>query len=158
MLARMSAVVVLAGLVGVGLARPGVPSPEPTVSQFLLAWESQHYLQAAELTTGPPKTVAAALAGAYERLDASNLTCRFAASASRARPRARSSTPPSTSGAPAWSGPTLGNFALRDGNGGWQVVWSPSVIVPGMTEQGAAGRIQQLLASDRSCWTPLASP
>ena len=73
MLVRTSAVVVLAGLVGVGLVKPGVPSPEPTVSQFLLAWESQRYLEAAQLTTGPPKAVAAALARAYERLDASNL-------------------------------------------------------------------------------------
>jgi hypothetical protein len=65
MLIRTAAVVVLAALIGVGLARPGVPSPEPTVSDFLLAWESQHYLQAAKLTTGPPKTVAAALERAY---------------------------------------------------------------------------------------------
>ncbi len=135
MLVRMSAVVLLAGLVGVGLARPGVPSPEPTVSQFLLAWESQHYLQAAELTTGPPKTVAAALAGAYERLDASNPTLsirRISQHGKTASAQFDASIDLGGTGL-VWS--YLGNFSLRDGNAGWQVVWSPSVIVPGMTDK-----------------------
>src|SRR5215475_14109566 len=73
MIARMSAFVLVAGLVGFGLARPGVSSAEPTVAQFLLAWQSRHYLAAARLTTGNPSTVAAALASAYTRLDASNV-------------------------------------------------------------------------------------
>ncbi len=133
MLARMSAVVVLAGLVGVGLAKPGVPSPEPTVSQFLLAWESQHYLQAAELTTGPPKTVAAALARAYERLDASNLNLSMHSVSQRGKTANAQFDASIDLGGTGLIWSYLGNFALRDGQKGWQVVWSPSVIVPGMT-------------------------
>jgi hypothetical protein len=60
MLARTSAVVVLGAVVGVGLMKPGIPSPEPTVSRFLLDWESKNYLGAAELTTGQPQQVAGA--------------------------------------------------------------------------------------------------
>jgi cell division protein FtsI/penicillin-binding protein 2 len=135
MLVRTSAVVVLAGLVGIGLARPGVSSPEPTVSQFLLAWESQHYLQAAELTTGQPKAVAAALARAYERLDASNPTLsirRISQDGTTATAQFDASIDLGGTGL-VWS--YVGNFALRDGGSGWQVVWSPSVIVPGMTDK-----------------------
>jgi cell division protein FtsI/penicillin-binding protein 2 len=133
MLVRMSAVVVLAGLVGVGLARPGVPSPEPTVSQFLLAWESQHYLQAAELTSGPPKSVAASLAGAYERLDASNPTLSIRRISQQGKTATAQFDATIDLGGTGLVWSYLGNFALRDGNAGWKVVWSPSVIVPGMT-------------------------
>jgi cell division protein FtsI/penicillin-binding protein 2 len=132
-LVRTSAVVVLAGLVGVGLARPGVPSPEPTVSQFLLAWESQHYLQAAELTTGPPKAVAAALARAYERLDASNLTLSMNSVTQHGKAATAQFDASIDLGGTGLVWSYLGNFTLRDGPSGWQVVWSPSVIVPGMT-------------------------
>jgi cell division protein FtsI/penicillin-binding protein 2 len=135
MLIRVSAVVVLAVLVGVGLVRPGVPSPEPTVSQFLLAWESQHYLQAAELTTGPPKAVAATLARAYERLDASNLTLSIhgiTQQGDTANAQFDASIDLGGTGL-AWS--YQGGFALRDGSSGWRVAWSPSVIVPGMTNK-----------------------
>ncbi|HSR86287.1 MAG TPA: penicillin-binding transpeptidase domain-containing protein [Streptosporangiaceae bacterium] len=135
MLIRSSVVVVIAALVGVGLARPGVPSPEPTVSQFLLAWESQHYLEAAELTTGPPKTVAAALARAYERLDASNVILSIhgiSQQAETARAQFGASIDLGGTGL-VWT--YQGAFALRDGSSGWRVVWSPSVIVPGMTDK-----------------------
>jgi cell division protein FtsI/penicillin-binding protein 2 len=135
MLVRTSAVVVLAGLVGVGLARPGVPSPEPTVSQFLLAWESQHYLQAAELTTGPPKAVAAALARAYERLDASNLNLSMHSISQRGKTANAQFDASIDLGGTGLAWSYLGNFALRDGESGWRVVWSPSVIVPGMTDK-----------------------
>jgi cell division protein FtsI/penicillin-binding protein 2 len=135
MLVRTSAVVVLAGLVGIGLARPGVPSPEPTVSQFLLAWESQHYLQAAELTTGPPKTVAAALARAYERLDASNPTLSIRRISQQGKTASAQFDAAIDLGGTGLIWSYLGNFSLRDGNAGWQVVWSPSVIVPGMTDK-----------------------
>jgi cell division protein FtsI/penicillin-binding protein 2 len=133
MLVRISAVVLLAALVGVGLVRPGVPSPEPTVSQFLLAWESQHYLQAAELTTGPPKTVAAALAGAYERLDASNLNLSIHSISQRAKTANAQFNASIDLGGTGLAWSYQGAFTLRDGDSGWQVVWSPSVIVPGMT-------------------------
>ncbi len=133
MLIRTSAVVVLVGLVGVGLARPGVPSPEPTVSQFLLAWESQHYLQAAELTTGPPKTAAAALARAYERLDASNLTLSIHSISQHGKTATAQFDASIDLGGTGLAWSYQGGFSLQDGASGWRVAWSPSVIVPGMT-------------------------
>ncbi len=133
MLIRTSAVVLLAALVGVGLARPGVPSPEPTVSQFLLAWESQHYLQAGEMTTGPPKTAAAALARAYERLDASNLTLSIHSISQRGKTATAQFDASIDLGGTGLSWSYQGGFTLQDGAAGWRVVWSPSVIVPGMT-------------------------
>jgi len=132
---RIFAGVVVAALVGVGLARPGVPSPEPTVSQFLLAWESQHYLQAAELTTGPPKTVAAALARAYERLDASNLTLSIHGISQQAKTADAQFDASIDLGGTGLVWTYQGAFALQDGSSGWRVVWSPSVIVPGMTDK-----------------------
>jgi cell division protein FtsI/penicillin-binding protein 2 len=135
MLVRTSAVVVLAGLVGVGLAKPGVPSPEPTVSQFLLAWESQHYLQAAELTTGPPKTVAAALARAYERLDASNLNLSMRSIRQQGKTASAQFDASIDLGGTGLIWSYQGGFALSDGPSGWRVVWSPAVIVHGMTDK-----------------------
>ena len=135
MLARMSAVVLLAGIVGVGLVRPGVPSAEPTVSQFLLAWESRQYLKAAELTTGSPHAVAAELASAYERLDASdlNLSMRGVSQQGKAASASFHASIDLAGSGLTWS--YANSFALRDGSSGWRVVWSPSVIVPGMTDR-----------------------
>ena len=133
MLVRISAVVLLAGLVGVGLVQPGVPSPEPIVSQFLLAWEAQHYQQAAELTTGQPRTVAAALARAYERLDASDLTLSMQSISQHGKTATAEFNASIALGGTGLVWAYSGNFALRADGSGWRVVWSPSVIVPGMT-------------------------
>jgi cell division protein FtsI/penicillin-binding protein 2 len=135
MLIRISAVVVVAALVGIGLARPGVPSPEPTVSNFLLAWQSQHYLQAAEMTTGSPRTVAAALGRAYERLDASNLTLSISGISQQSKTAHAQFDASIDLGGTGLVWTYQGAFALRDGSSGWRVVWSPSVIVPGMTDK-----------------------
>lgn len=131
----MSAVVLLAGIVGVGLVRPGVPSAEPTVSQFLLAWESRQYLKAAELTTGSPHAVAAELASAYERLDASdlNLSMRGVSQQGKAASASFHASIDLAGSGLTWS--YANSFALHDGSSGWRVVWSPSVIVPGMTDR-----------------------
>jgi cell division protein FtsI/penicillin-binding protein 2 len=160
-LIRIAAVVVVAGLVGIGLVRPGVPSPEPTVSQFLLAWETQHYLQAAELTTGPPKQVAASLAGAYLRLDASNVTLSIHGITQRARTATAQFAASIDLGGTGLIWTYQGAFGLRDGGSGWRVVWSPSVIVPGMTgkEQlavysGSYPRSQLLDSSGRPLGVP----
>jgi cell division protein FtsI/penicillin-binding protein 2 len=133
MLIRISAAVLLVALVGVGLVRPGVPSPEPTVSQFLLAWESQHYLQAADMTTGPPTTVAAALARAYERLDASNLQLSIHSISQQAKTAEAQFDASIDLGGTGLVWTYQGGFTLHDGSSGWRVVWSPSVIVPRMT-------------------------
>jgi len=133
LVARLCVAVVLAGVVGVGLVRPGTPSAEPTVTQFLLAWESRHYFQAAALTNGNQKAVATQLADAYERLDAADvdLIMRGVTQHGRtARASFRVAIDLSASGL-TWSYDN--NFSLTDGSDGWRVQWSPSVIVPGMT-------------------------
>jgi cell division protein FtsI/penicillin-binding protein 2 len=132
-LVRAAVLVVGASLVGVGLARPGISSAEPTVGQFLLAWESRHYLAAARLTTGNPRVVAAALASAYQRLDASNVSMSMGTvrqHGTTAQAGFEADVDLSGSGLP-WN--YTGSFALRDGADGWRIVWNPSVIVPGMT-------------------------
>ena len=120
---------------GVGLVRPGVPSPEPTVSQFLLAWESRQYLQAAELTTGSPHAVAAELASAYERLDASDLNLSMRGVSQQGKTASASFDASIDLGGSGLTWSYANSFALRDGSSGWRVVWSPSVIVPGMTDR-----------------------
>jgi len=142
-LLRAAVVIIGAGLVAVGLARPGTSSAEPTVAQFLLAWESRHYLAAAQLTTGNPRVVAAALASAYQRLDASNVSLSMNNISQRgrtARAGFEADIDLSGSGLP-WS--YSGGFALRDGTGGWRIVWSPSVIVPGMTDREQLAVVSQ---------------
>src|SRR5215469_387302 len=142
-LVRLSVLTVAAALVGVGLARPGISSAEPTVAQFLLAWQSRHYLAAAGLTTGNPRVVAAALASAYRRLDASNVSLSIRSVSQRGRTaRAGFQAAIDLSGSGLlWTYP--GGFALRDGSDGWRVLWSPSVIVPGMTDKEQLAVVSQ---------------
>jgi cell division protein FtsI/penicillin-binding protein 2 len=142
-LVRAAVLVVGASLVGVGLARPGISSAEPTVGQFLLAWESRHYLAAAQLTTGNPKVVAADLASAYQHLDASNVSMSMGnvrQHGATAQAGFEADIDLSGSGLP-WS--YAGTFALRDGADGWRIVWNPSVIVPGMTGQEQLAVVSQ---------------
>lgn len=135
MIARTCAVVLLAGAIGIGLMRPGVPSPEPTVSEFLLAWQSQHYLQAAQLSTGNPKVVARELADAYQRLDASHLNLSMLSVSQHGKAAyARFNAAIELGGSGlTWS--YNNGFGLADGPHGWRVTWSPSDIVAGMTSR-----------------------
>jgi cell division protein FtsI/penicillin-binding protein 2 len=133
LMVRVCAAVVLAAAVGIGLVRPGVPSAEPTVTQFLLAWESRHYLQAAELTNGSPKEVATQLAEAYDRLDAADvdLAMRGVSQHGRTAQASFSVAIDLSSSGLTWS--YRNSFRLIDASNGWRVQWSPAVIVPGMT-------------------------
>jgi len=142
-LVRVSVLTIAAALVGVGLARPGVSAAEPAVAQFLLAWQSRHYLAAARLTNGNPRVVAAALASAYQRLDASNVSMSIRGVSQRGRTaRAGFEADIDLSGSGlVWS--YTGGFALTDGSDGWRVVWSPSVIVPGMTDKEQLAVVSQ---------------
>ncbi len=132
-LIRVTAAAVVAAAVGVGLARPGVPSAEPIVTQFLLAWESRQYLKAAELTNGDPKAVAAQLAAAYQRLDAADVELIMqGVSQHGATARATFGVSIDLSGSGlTWSYDN--SFGLTNGSDGWRIQWSPAVIVPGMT-------------------------
>lgn len=158
---KIAAGVVVAGIVVAGLVQGGGASAEPTVRAFLLAWENGQYKTAAGLTTGRPEAVTAALAGAYRQLDAADLvlqmssitqhgdsaTARFLASVDLG------------SGGLRWV--YHGSFEMRRAGSGWQVLWSPSVIVPGLREgdrlavlTGMPGRAQIQDASGRSLAVP----
>jgi cell division protein FtsI/penicillin-binding protein 2 len=142
-LVRAAVLVVGASLVGVGLARPGISSAEPTVGQFLLAWESRHYLAAAELTTGNPRVVAAALASAYQRLDASNVSMSMGSVRQHGKTAQAGFEADIDLSGSGMSWGYAGSFALQDGAHGWRIVWNPSVIVPGMTGQEQLAVVSQ---------------
>jgi cell division protein FtsI/penicillin-binding protein 2 len=129
-IARTGVVAVVAALVGVGVAYGGSSSAEGTVYQFLLAWQSKQYLQAARLTTGQPSLVAGELAGAYRQLDASDLSLTMTSvteHGSTAEAQFAASIGLGSRGL-VWS--YDGSFRLRADGSGWQVVWRPSVIMP----------------------------
>jgi cell division protein FtsI/penicillin-binding protein 2 len=129
-IARTAAVVVLAAIVGVGVAFGGPSSAEPTVYKFLLDWQSKQYAQAAQLTTGPGRLVVSELDGAYRELDATylNLTMgSISQHGNTADAQFDASIDLGSSGL-VWS--YQGTFGLRDDSSGWHVVWRPSVIMP----------------------------
>ena len=108
------------------------PSAEPTVQQFLLDWQQRSYAAAAALTTGDPAVVTTELANAYSRLGAAafylNLG-RIEQSGGIATARFTASVDLGQDGAP-WMYDGL--FTLRRVGPGWKIVWSPSVINPGL--------------------------
>jgi cell division protein FtsI/penicillin-binding protein 2 len=125
-------VAVIVGVVSFGLVKGGEASAEPTVQAFLLAWENAHYQAAAAMTTGQPADVTAALSGAYRQLDAADLVLQIAGISQhgdRATATFQASVDLGSSGL-NWT--YHGRFTMKAGSSGWRVVWSPSVIVPGL--------------------------
>jgi cell division protein FtsI/penicillin-binding protein 2 len=123
-------VLLLAGL-ALGWVTPK-PTAEPTVQNFLLAWENGQYATAAGLTTGAPAGVAAALQNAYRDVGAAALTLtmgNISQQADTATAQFEASVNLGRGGAP-WN--YRGSFDLRRVGSGWKVVWSPAVIVPGL--------------------------
>jgi cell division protein FtsI/penicillin-binding protein 2 len=124
--------VILFGAVGFAGGLWSTPSAEPTVQAFLLAWQQKQYQTAAQLTTGRPALVAAALQDAYLQLDAA---ASFVAMGpisqhgNTAEAEFRASVDLGQDG-PPWN--YDGRFNLRLTGSGWKVVWSPSVINPGL--------------------------
>ena len=132
MVAKVTVVAVIVGVIGFGLVKGGEASAEPTVQAFLLAWENGHYKTAAAMTTGQPAVVTDALSGAYRQLDAADLVLQIASIAQhgdRATATFQASVDLGSSGL-NWT--YQGRFILHAGRSGWRVVWSPSVIVPGL--------------------------
>ena len=108
------------------------PSAEPTVQQFLLAWQQRSYAAAAALTTGKPSVVTTELASAYSGLDAAAFYLNMGPikqSGGTATARFTASVDLGQDGAP-WQ--YTGNFTLQRVGPSWKIVWSPSVINPGL--------------------------
>jgi cell division protein FtsI/penicillin-binding protein 2 len=129
---RASAGAALAVAVAAVFFHSGGTSPEQTVANFLLYWEQGDYHQAAALTTGQPKAVANELAGAYAQLDATDLVLgmgHISQQGGSATAVFNATIDLGNSGL-QWRYP--GWFALRETGSTWKVVWSPSVIVPGL--------------------------
>jgi len=117
--------------VALGWASPE-PSVEPTVQGFLLDWENGSYGAAAEQTTGAPATVAAALRAAYQQVGAADMSLSMGPISQHgdtAQAQFKASIDLGRGGQP-WD--YAGSFGLRKVGSGWKVVWSPSVIAPGL--------------------------
>lgn len=137
-MACAAAVVIIAGLTGVGQSDPSVAV---SVKDFLLAWESRQYAAAAALTTGQRAEVASALRNAYGQLGAQGLLLGMGPISVHGKTAQASFTASIDlgRGGPPWT--YQGHFTLRRHGSGWLVAWSPSVIVPGL---GAGDRLAVL--------------
>jgi cell division protein FtsI/penicillin-binding protein 2 len=127
-----AAIVVVAATAGFVSGLSGDASAEPTVQAFLLAWGQGQYRMAAAMTDGDPATVTVALRTAYQRLGAAAfyLTMgKITQGHGRAVARFGASVDLGQDGAP-WN--YQGRFQLRKIGADWKVVWSPSVINPGL--------------------------
>jgi cell division protein FtsI/penicillin-binding protein 2 len=117
--------------VALGWASPD-PSAAPTVQAFLLDWENRSFAAAAAQTTGAPPEVAAALEDAYRQLGAADISISMGHISQRgdtAHAYFNASVDLGRGGQP-WA--YRGSFPLRRVGGNWKVVWSPSVIAPGL--------------------------
>jgi len=133
-LPRVIAAVLAVGFGAVGFAGGlwSTPSAEPTVQAFLLAWQQHQYQLAAQMTTGKPAAVAGALQDAYLQLDAAAFYLTMGPISQHgktARAAFNASVDLGQDGAP-WN--YNGAFNLRQTGSGWKIVWSPSVINPGL--------------------------
>src|SRR5215470_16893792 len=117
--------------VALGWASPDT-SAAPTVQAFLLAWENGSYAAAAAQTTGAPAEVAAALQDAKRQLGAADISISMGHISQRGdtgHAYFDASVDLGRGGQP-WD--YQGSFPLRRVSGAWKVVWSPSVIAPGL--------------------------
>ena len=117
--------------VALGWASPD-PSAAPAVQAFLLDWENGSYAAAAAQTTGAPAEVAAALQDAKRQLGAADISISMGHISQRGdtgHAYFDASVDLGRGGQP-WD--YQGSFPLRRVSGAWKVVWSPSVIAPGL--------------------------
>ena len=133
-LPKVIAAMLVIGFGAVGFAGGlwSTPSAEPTVQAFLLAWQQHQYQVAAELTTGKPEVVATALQDAYLQLDAAAFFVAMGPISQHGNTAhaAFSASVDLGQDGPPWD--YNGSFDLRQTGSGWKVVWSPSVINPGL--------------------------
>jgi cell division protein FtsI/penicillin-binding protein 2 len=134
---KLGAAGLVAALLVVGIATgivSGEPSAEPAAQNFLLAWAQGQYKEAAALTTGPPGPVTVALRTAYQQLGAAAYYLSMGQVSQHsgvATASFHASVDLGQDGA-AWD--YTGHFTLRKLSGSWKVVWSPSVINPGLRQ------------------------
>jgi cell division protein FtsI/penicillin-binding protein 2 len=128
-------VVVILLIIGVaGGFASGEPSAEPAAQNFLLAWAQGQYKTAAALTTGAPAGVTTDLRTAYQQLGAAAYYLSMGPitqHGSTAEAHFFASVDLGQDGAP-WT--YEGRFAMRKTSAGWRVVWSPTVINPGLRQ------------------------
>ena len=128
-------VVVILLIIGVaGGFASGEPSAEPAAQAFLLAWAQGQYKTAAALTTGAPAAVTTDLRTAYQQLGAAAYYLSMGPITQHggtAEAHFFASVDLGQDGAP-WS--YQGRFAMRKTPAGWRVLWSPSVINPGLRQ------------------------
>jgi cell division protein FtsI/penicillin-binding protein 2 len=133
-----AAVVIIAGVTGVGQSDPSVTT---SVKAFLLAWENRDYGLAATLTTGHQQVVASVLRNAYSQLGAADLALGMGpirVHGDTAIAYFNAEVDLGRGGRP-WK--YVGHFTLRRHGSTWLVAWSPSVVVPGL---GAGDRLAVL--------------
>ena len=133
--ARLVAAAGATALLLIGLAVGWVtpePTAEPTVQSFLLDWENGQYAAAAGLTTGAPAGVVAALQNAYQDVGAAAATLSLAAVNQHGNTASAQFDASVDLGRGGESWNYRGSFDLRRVGSGWKVVWSPSVIAPGL--------------------------
>lgn len=109
------------------------PSAEPTVQQFLLDWQQHYYASAAALTTGEPSVVTTELANAYSGLDAAAWYLNMGPIKQSGRTATATFTASVDLGQDGAPWQYTGNFALQRVGASWKIVWSPSVINPGLS-------------------------
>jgi cell division protein FtsI/penicillin-binding protein 2 len=123
---------VVIGVLVVGLASGfgSELSAEPTAQAFLLAWQQQQYAAAAKMTTGEPGTVTTSLRSAVTQLDATQvfLAMQSVVQHGGTADASFTATVDLAQQGRVWT--YDGHFGLRRVNGGWKVVWAPSVINP----------------------------
>jgi cell division protein FtsI/penicillin-binding protein 2 len=133
--ARLAAVlVVVIAVLGVGftVGFGTEASAEPAAQSFLLDWQQGDWAQAAALTDGPPKDVAARLTSAYVDLDATNAFLamdHIVQHGDTAVATFKAKVDLAQTGQ-QWS--YTGQFGLTAQGGHWIVDWTPSVIYPGL--------------------------
>ena len=132
----------------------GGTSPEPTVAQFLLDWETGQYQQAAALTTGPAGGGRRELQSAYKQVNANSLTLRMTSISQQGGPRRRAL--PGLRGSchrPAVEVRELASSSGRRGRTG-RSAGRPSVIVPGLQAGERLALVNLRRAASRSTPRP----
>ncbi len=122
-------------VIGVTSIGPTGPSVTASVKIFLLDWEDQSYNAAASMTTGRPAAVAASLQAVYRQLGAEDLELAMGPINVHGDTARASFYASFDLGRGGLSWTYTGRFRLRRAGSQWRVLWSPSVIVPGLASK-----------------------